>query len=193
MLAHRLLLRHPTLTCHYTAVWDYAYGDVGDIEIGQHVSIGAFAEIVVYRRSPRSRVEGRLVLGDRVLITAGVNIRAAGGTIRIGDASGIGQHSVVVAANHSMTPGREHLYSQWEEGRTGVELGRNVWVSAQCVLLPGTRIGDNSVIGSASVVRGEVPANEVWAGVPARRIRSLEPGDAGAGQSPSQQTPDPPG
>lgn len=193
ILAHRVRYHHPTMLCHDTTIWDYAYADIDAIQIGKHVSIGPYAEIRVYKRSPRSSVEGRLILGDRVLLGAGVNIIAAGGTIRLGEASGIGQHSVAVAANHQVRLGREYLYTAWNETRTGVEIGDNVWVAANCVLLPGTRIGSNSVIGAGSVVSGEVPANEIWAGVPARKVKDV-PADGSAGpQTRSEQSPAPPG
>jgi acetyltransferase-like isoleucine patch superfamily enzyme len=42
------------------------------------------------------------------------------------------------------------------------------------VILKGTRIGDNAVIGAGSVVRGEIPANTLAAGNPARIIRRLD-------------------
>jgi acetyltransferase-like isoleucine patch superfamily enzyme len=54
-----------------------------------------------------------------------------------------------------------------------VSIGRNVWIGANCVILPGTVIGDNAVIAAGAVVRGIVPANELWGGVPARFIKSL--------------------
>ena len=45
-----------------------------------------------------------------------------------------------------------------------------VFVGARSIILPGVRIGVGSIIGAGSVVNREVPAEEVWAGVPARRI-----------------------
>lgn len=176
ILAHRVQYHHPTLICHDTAIWDYAYADLDAIELGRHVSIGAYTEILVYKHAVRSGVEGRLIVGDRVLIGAGVNVRAAGGIIRIGAGSGIGQHSVVVAANHQTTLGQKYLYTPWDESRTGVDIGDNVWIAAGCVILPGARIGDNSVVGAGSVVGGEIPANEIWAGVPARKIKAVPSG-----------------
>lgn len=173
ILAHRIRARHPTLFCDPTAIWDYGYHDIDAISIGQNVSVGAFVEILMHRRNPRSSVEGRLVLEDGAILTTGVNIRAAGGMIRVGEASGIAQYSVVIAANHVITPGVDRLQAAWDEHRTGVELGRNVWVGALCVLLPGTRIGDGSIVGAGSVVRGVIPPNEFWAGVPARKIKDL--------------------
>ena len=173
VLSLRLQARNPTLLCDPTAIWDYAFDHIDAITLGENVVVQAFAEIVVYKHSHRSAVPGRLILGNRSVLAAGVNIRAAGGTIQIGHSSGIGQHGVVVAANHSIIPGQEHLYSDWDESRTGVIIGDNVWVSAQCVLLPGITIGNNSVIAAGSVVTRDVPAGEIWGGIPARKIREI--------------------
>lgn len=173
VLAHRIRARHPSLLCDPTAIWDYAYRDIDAIQIGAAVTVSAFVEIVVYRSSPYSSIPGRLVLADHSVVAAGVNIRAAGGTIEIGARSVLSQHTVVVAANHQLSRDLPHLRSPWDETRTGVVVGRNVWVGASCVLLPGCRIGDNSVIAAGSVVRNEVPPGELWGGVPARRLRVL--------------------
>jgi len=174
VLAHRILARHPTLICDPTAIWDYAYDQIDSIIIGRRVSVGAFAEVVVYRHSPYSSVEGRLILGDAAVISTGVNVRAAGGEIRVGAGTAIGQNSILIAANHQIVSAVSYLYSRWNEERCGVEIGDNVWVGASCVLLPGSRIGDNAVIGAGSVVTGTVPAGELWAGVPARRVKVLQ-------------------
>lgn len=173
LLAQRIAARHPTLHADPTAIWDYGYHDIDAIEIGDGVSVGAYVEIVVQKRSPRSAVPGRLVLADGAILTAGVNVRAAGGTVQLGQDSGIGQHTVVVAANHAVAAGLKYLRADWDGKRTGVVVGSNVWVGANCVLLPGTTIGDNSVIAAGSVVRGVVPPGEIWGGVPARKIRAV--------------------
>lgn len=55
-----------------------------------------------------------------------------------------------------------------------IKIGSNVFVGYGVIILPGTVIEDNCVIGAGSVVRGVIPANSVAAGVPARRIKSLE-------------------
>lgn len=46
-------------------------------------------------------------------------------------------------------------------------------MGAYCIILKGVTIGDNSVIGAGSVVTRDVPANEVWAGNPARFMKKL--------------------
>ena len=81
--------------------------------------------------------------------------------------------SVLVAVNHSTDKDTLHVQSQWDERKTGVIIGDNVWVGANCCLLPGCKIGDNSIVGAGSVVSKEIPPNEIWAGVPAKIIRDL--------------------
>lgn len=173
ILAHRVKARYPTLNCDPTAIWDYGYGDLDAIELGANITVLAHVEIVVVKRSRFSSQEGRLIMGDRSGFAVGANVRAAGGVISLGADSGIGQYSVLVAATHSLRPGENHLRSVYDESRTGVTIGTNVWVGAHCVVLPGVTIGDNAVIAAGSVVNRSVPANEIWGGVPARRARAL--------------------
>lgn len=55
-----------------------------------------------------------------------------------------------------------------------VIIGNNVFIGTRSVVLCNTRIGDNVIIGAGSVVSGNLPGNAVYAGVPARRICSIE-------------------
>jgi acetyltransferase-like isoleucine patch superfamily enzyme len=165
--------RHPTLACDSTVIWDIPYRALDELELGVAVRVMPFCEILVIPHSRFSSTPGRLVLGNDAVIATGVNLRAAGGEIRIGTGSAIGQHSVVVAANHQVVLGEPYFSTPWDETKTGVELGRNVCVGANCVLLPGTRIGDNSLIAAGSVVNSEVPPGEIWGGVPARRLKAV--------------------
>ena len=196
ILSLRIRARHPTMACDPTAIWNYGYRDLDDIEIGQNVSVLAYSEIIVYRQSPRSRVPGKLVLKDNALISFGANLRAAGGRIEVGANSAISQNCVMVAANHTIGAGVNFIDAVWDEARTGVILGDNVWVGANCTLLPGCRIGDNVIIAAGSVVRGTVPAGEIWGGIPARFLRRLpaspnpaSPDPAFPDQAPPDQTP----
>jgi acetyltransferase-like isoleucine patch superfamily enzyme len=55
-----------------------------------------------------------------------------------------------------------------------VHVGNNVWMGYGACVLRGVTIGDNSIIGTSSVVTREVPRNAVVAGVPGRVIRMRE-------------------
>lgn len=49
-----------------------------------------------------------------------------------------------------------------------IDIGANVWVAAGAILLPGTSIGENSVVGAAAVCMRSFPANKVILGNPAK-------------------------
>lgn len=52
------------------------------------------------------------------------------------------------------------------------EIGNDVWIGENVMIKSGVKIGDGAVIGMGSVVTKDVPAYEIWAGNPARKIRS---------------------
>jgi len=52
-------------------------------------------------------------------------------------------------------------------------IGNNVFIGSQCIIMPGVNIGDNVVIGAGSVVTKNLESNGVYAGVPAKFIKSL--------------------
>ncbi|HXE84292.1 MAG TPA: acyltransferase [Gemmatimonadales bacterium] len=54
-----------------------------------------------------------------------------------------------------------------------VRLGENVWVAGYAAILPGTTIGDNSVVGFGAVCSGQLPANSIIAGNPARALKPV--------------------
>ena len=173
LLRVRVQARCPSLRCHHTVVWDYSFDALDSIQLGREVFVGPFVEILVYRQTKHSQTEGKLVIGDRVMIGTGVNIRAAGGVITIGNNAAIAQHTVLVAANHQVVANRNFIHTPWDESRTGISVGNNVWIGANCAILPGVTIGNNVVIGAGSVVNRSIPENEVWAGVPARKLRDV--------------------
>lgn len=55
-----------------------------------------------------------------------------------------------------------------------VKINDNVFIGLGSTILAGTEIGENTIIGAGSVVRGKLDANSVYAGVPAKKISTLE-------------------
>lgn len=61
---------------------------------------------------------------------------------------------------------------QYEKG--DIQIGNNVFIGAQCVILPGTTIGDNVVVAANSVVKGHLNSGFLYAGSPAKPVKKIE-------------------
>ena len=55
-----------------------------------------------------------------------------------------------------------------------ITIGNNCFVGARSIILPGTEIGDDVIIGAGAVVKGRIPSKTVWGGAPARQLCTLE-------------------
>ena len=136
--------------------------------------------------SPRGRVDfGPFVwIGDRT------KIRCHEGVVEIGAKSVLGQECTISAYQH-VRIGEEcviadrAMFIDFDHGvveverpirlqgiyKRDVEVGNNVWIGYGACILRGVRVGDNSVVGTNSVVTKDVPANAVVGGIPARILR----------------------
>jgi maltose O-acetyltransferase len=83
----------------------------------------------------------------------------------IGDLTQIGPGVQILTADHPRDP--EQRASGLEFGRP-VRIGRNVWIGAGAIILPGISIGDDAIVGAGSVVTREIPAGAIAFGNPAR-------------------------
>lgn len=142
--------------------------ELDSLTIGTGSLIGPYSEIIVLKNSPFSTISGRLLVGDGVRIGMGANIRAAGGEIRIGNRTQIGQHVSIIGSNHYREKKTGAVCSdRWDESKTGVTIGENCWIGAGVIILPGVVIGDGSVVGAGSVVTRSIGENQLWFGNPA--------------------------
>ena len=94
--------------------------------------------------------------------------------IYVGDYTMLGPNVVLASAGHPILPElRERIYQY----NIPVRIGKNCWLGAGVIVLPGVTIGDNSVIGAGSVVTKDIPANVVAVGTPCRVLRKIDERD----------------
>ncbi len=90
--------------------------------------------------------------------------------IYVGDNTMFGPNVVVATAGHPLLP---ELREQGFQYNAPVHIGRNCWIGAGAILLPGVTVGDNAVIGAGSIVTRDVPANVLAVGNPCRVLREI--------------------
>lgn len=90
--------------------------------------------------------------------------------IYIGDHTMIGPNVTIATAGHPIAP---ELREQGLQYNMPVRIGRNCWIGAGALIMPGVTIGDNVVVGAGSVVTKDLPDNVVAAGNPCRVMRPV--------------------
>lgn len=94
--------------------------------------------------------------------------------IYIGDHTMMGPNVNLATANHPLLPElREKAYQY----NLPIHIGKNCWLGAGVIVVPGVTIGDNTVIGAGSVVTKDIPANSLAVGNPCRVLRELNDHD----------------
>ena len=107
-------------------------------------------------------------IGKNVFINSCCRFQDNGG-IEIGDKTMIGPNVTIVTLNHDINP-----ETRINSTPKPVKIRENVWIGADCTILPGVTIGKNSVIGAGSVVTKDVPDNAIVAGNPAKLIKKIK-------------------
>ncbi len=90
--------------------------------------------------------------------------------IYVGDNTMFAPNVVVATAGHPVLP---ELRAQGYQYNMEVHIGRNCWLGAGVLVMPGVTIGDNTVVGAGSVVTHDLPANVVAVGNPCRVMREI--------------------
>ena len=94
--------------------------------------------------------------------------------IYIGDCTMLGPNVVIATAGHPILPELREKALQYN---LPVHIGKNCWLGAGVIVLPGVIIGDNTVIGAGSVVTKDIPANVVAVGNPCKVLREINEHD----------------
>ena len=126
---------------------------------------------------PQDRLSLQSMLYDDATMVVGRDVTAYeaqawvshGRTLTIGDdclfAAGV---TLNTTDHHSLIDLDTHRQINWP---ADIRIGRHVWLGADVAVLKGVTIGDGAVLGARALVNRSTPAGELWAGIPARRLR----------------------
>jgi acetyltransferase-like isoleucine patch superfamily enzyme len=148
----------------------------GSIVIGNQFKFNSGQHFNIIGRNQKLsfQVWGKLTIGDHVRMSGTTII--CKNSISIGDNVMIGGNVVIYDSDfHSLDASKRNAEP---EDRTDVASGtvticNGAFIGAHTTILKGVVIGENSIVGLGSVVTGHIPANEIWAGNPARFVRKL--------------------
>jgi len=120
-----------------------------------------------------AREEGKIHIGNNVGIS-GATIYSKE-SIKIGDYTNIGGNVKILDHDfHPIEAEARKRNDMTMVGKRAIIIGENVFIGCNSIVLKGTEIGDNSVVGAGSVVSGKFPANVIIAGNPARILKQLD-------------------
>ncbi len=140
------------------------------IEIGCNATLIATSDQKIrFSVWPRLPENGRISIGDHVIISPGVRLSAAEEII-------ISSNSMIANGVYITDSDWHGIYDRITPGRPQpVHLEENVWIGDSAIICKGVSIGKNSIIGAGAVVVSDIPPNCVAAGNPARVLKHLDP------------------
>jgi acetyltransferase-like isoleucine patch superfamily enzyme len=155
------------------------------VEVGARVTVGRGCRLIL---DPG----GRLILADGCAVDDGSTLAVyRGAHLTLGPGCFVGHHATLAARDRielgagtflaELVSVRDHDHavglppSSGEVDVAAVRVGADAWLGAKVTVLRGARVGDRTVVGANSVVRGELPADVLAVGAPARVVRTLRP------------------
>jgi virginiamycin A acetyltransferase len=158
--------------------------DIEDSTRGTLIEIGARTMVDAFVKIKPAGGMGDVVIGADCAINSGTVIYTGNG-VTIGDAVAIAANCTLAPTNHAVADPTRRIRDQgFQPSKGGIVIEEDAWLGANVVVLDGAVIRKGAVIAAGSVVRGEIPAYEIHAGSPTRRIgvrdgqpRDGQPGD----------------
>lgn len=122
-------------------------------------------------------VHRRVVIGRGCIFNVACHLEA-GGEIVLEDGSGLGHEVMILTTSHHTGDAARRWGPPFARP---VRIGAGAWLGSRSLVLPGVTIGRGAIVAAGALVNRDVPPHAVVAGVPAKLIRQLDPGEGAPG------------
>ena len=134
-----------------------------NVTVGRNVHL--YNNVIIFGKGPVFIDDGSKIGFNTIIYSD----KSAG--IYIGKNCSIAANAYIIDTNHSTGKIIGNKMSLDGDISSPVHIGNNVWISAQCVIAKGAKLGDNVVVGANSFVNKEFAKNSIIGGSPARLIK----------------------
>lgn len=141
---------------------------------GSQISIGDFSEIYDFVCIRAVGGSGDITIGAHCYINPSCVLYSGNG-ITLGDYVLLAPGTMLLPTNHAFFRRDIPIRHQgFLPSKNGIVIEDDVWIGANCVILDGSLVHRGAIVAAGSVVRGEIPAYEIWGGVPAQKLGERE-------------------
>lgn len=147
-----------------------------NIYIGKRCRFGSFFWLEAVDDYYGQNLNPNINIGDDVVINDFVHI-AAVNSVKIGDGCLIASKVLITDHSHGVYDGSDQSCPTEPpvfrklSSKKGIVIGKNVWLGESVSVLQGAIIGDGVIVGANSIVVGELPANTICVGSPAKPVK----------------------
>ncbi len=117
------------------------------------------------------RNNGHIIIGNHCGISNTAIVSDS--MVSIGNYTNVGSGTIIYDTDFHPIDVAERMNGYTGTKTKPVKIGDKVFIGGHCIILKGVTIGDGAVIGAGSVVTKDIPANEIWAGNPAKFLRKI--------------------
>ena len=168
----RFLIPAPLVSLIGFLRWRARISTRAEVELSSNLRLGARTTVSSFTKIKTS--DGILHTGSDCGFASGCFIATGEAGIELGDGVICGPNVAIVAVNYRYAA-LAVPFEQQGTSSLGVRIGNNVWIGANCTVLDGSVIGDNTIVVANSLVNRKFPPNVILQGNPAKIILRRDP------------------